>query len=239
MITELLGQRESEHLGNAILAHVKRHGLQGKLLLNVPFGLDKNAVADDAVERLLQSIDGPGTGEIEITEGLRLRYDLILEDGRSLPAASWYLEMFARKPQDSRLFAEATASHGMAANPIELQMVGPRRTGSELLEYLWERKFRKAAEQCSGTRGGVLVLGWEGVTDPSVFQESDGMQALLARTFDEYRHIAAIVMRCDSEPNQIGGALDYETKAYLARSGCTNFPEVASLMKLDRVSSAP
>lgn len=112
-------------------------------------------------------------------------------------------------------------------------MIGPRRNGMDLVEYLWERKFSKAAGQCSGERGAVLVFEWEGIDDPSIFSESDGFFSLLARTFDEHRHVAAIVMRCDAAPTRLNGVIDYATGAYLAKSEVTNFPEVRDLLRMD------
>lgn len=57
--------------------------------------------------------------------------------------------------------------------------------------------------------------------------------SLLARTFDEHRHVAAIAMRCDAAPTRLNGVIDYATGAYLAKSEVTKFPEVRDLLRLD------
>lgn len=112
-------------------------------------------------------------------------------------------------------------------------MTGPRRTGAALLNHLWERKFRKAAGQCTGDRGAVIVIEWEGLGNTATFADSDGIQALLARTFDECRHIAGIVMRCDTSPMRLGGMVNYATPAYLSRSSVTEYPMNAALLKFE------
>lgn len=122
----------------------------------------------------------------------------------------------------------------MAIDPIAVFMRAPHRNGEQLLHHLWERKFKKAAEQCTGRRAALIVLEWEGVQDPSTFSTSDGIQALLERTFSEYKHVAAIALRCDSVPTRIGGIVDYSSRAYLARSHVTEHRKVAELIRLDQ-----
>src|SRR3546814_1677049 len=72
---------------------------------------------------------------------------------------------------DARLYLQARATSQVAVDPIDLQLTGPRRTAIELIEYLWKRKFCKAAAQCTGERGAFLVFEWEGIEDTAVFRE--------------------------------------------------------------------
>lgn len=234
MIVELLGLAEADDLANRIIDHVARTHLRGSLLLHVPDNFQKSSVEDaEAWAESLASIGGPGEVNVELPGGLRLEGEVFSADGSGTNASEWQAMLRDHHRDDARLYSQAKAAGQIAFDPITLQMIGPRRSGLDLVEYLWDKKFSKAAGQCSGERGAFLVFEWEGIDDPSIFRDSDGILSLLARTFDENRHVAAIAMRCDSAPKRLGGLIDYATGAYLAKSEVTNFPEVRDLLRLD------
>lgn len=234
MIVELLGLAEADHLAHRIIDRVAGTHLRGSLLLHVPDDFQKTSLDDaEAWAASLASIGGPGEVNVELPGGLRLEGEVFPADGSGTNASEWQAMLRDHHRDDARLYSQAKAAGQVAVDPIDLQMIGPRRSGMDLVEYLWDRKFSKAAGQCSGGRGAVLVFEWEGIDDPSIFRESDGIFSLLARTFDENRHVAAIAMRCDSAPKRLGGVIDYATAAYLAKSEVTNFPEIRDLLRLD------
>lgn len=234
MIAELLRLAEADQLAHRIIDRVAGIHLRGSLLLHVPDDFKKSSLDDpEAWAATLASIGGPGVVNVGLPGGLHLEGEVFPADGNGTNAAEWQTMLRDRHRDDARLYSWATAAGPDAVDPIDLQMIGPRRNGMDLVEYLWDRKFSKAADQCSGKRGAVLVFEWEGVDDPSIFSESDGFFGLLARTFDEHRHVAAVVMRCDAAPTRLNGVIDYATGAYLARSEVTNFPEVRDLLGLD------
>lgn len=234
MIVELLGLAEADDLAHRIIDCVAKANLRGSLLLHVPDDFQKLSLDDsDAWTASLANIRGPGTINIGLPGGFRLDGEMVNADGSRINASEWQAMLGDRHREDARLYSQAKAAGQFAVDPIDLQMIGPRRSGMDLVEYLWNRKFSKAANQCTGERGAVLVFEWEGIDDPSIFSESDGFFSLLARTFDEHRHVAAIAMRCDAAPRRLNGLIDYATGAYLAKSEVTDFPEIRDLLSLD------
>ncbi|WP_045764694.1 hypothetical protein [Xanthomonas albilineans] len=234
MIVELLGLAEADHLAHRIIDRVAGTHLRGSLLLHVPDDFQRSSLDDaGAWAASLASIGDPGEVNVELPGGLRLEGEVFPADGSGTNAAEWQAMLRDRQRDDARLYYQARAVGQVAVDPIDLQMMGPRRNGMALAEYLWDRKFSKAAGQCSGARGAVLVFEWETIDDPSIFSESDGFLGLLARTFDEHRHVAAIAMHCDAALTRLNGVIDSATGAYLAKSEVTNFPEVRDLLGLD------
>src|SRR3546814_11697209 len=67
-----------------------------------------------------------------------------------LDARDWQRQIKESSGHDARLYLQARATSQVAVDPIDLQLTGPRRTAIELIEYLWKRKFCKAAAQCNG-----------------------------------------------------------------------------------------
>ncbi|KAF1706737.1 hypothetical protein CSC73_15200 [Pseudoxanthomonas sacheonensis] len=186
MITHLLGLDKADALAAMIIGQVKSLSLQGHLQVIVPVEFDSSTL-DKRQDWLasLSALCGPGAVDIQLPGGIQVQGDLRPVDGSGLDADEWMASMKARLPNGARLYAESKAIGRTAQNPLELQMISPRRTGVDLVEYLWDRKFSKAAMQCSADRGGVLVFEWEGVEDPAVFSDSPGIQDLLARTYDQ------------------------------------------------------
>jgi hypothetical protein len=236
MITELFGDSEAGDLADLALAEARARGLCGELLIECS---DHVGDVDQEVRlsALRQSLAGLQTGATSSADPSALfciRSDLRVAAGIAVNMQKWVAEVMAKKAGDMRAYCHARADGPLGLDPLVVLMTGPRRTAEELLNHLWERKFQKAAEQCSANVGAFLVFEWEGIEDSSTFAESEGMQALMARTFDEYRHVAGIAMRCDNAPMRMGGVLNYASNAYLAKSNVTSFPEVAELLRLER-----
>jgi hypothetical protein len=144
----------------------------------------------------------------------------------------WQRKVQMGSAPGARGYAQAVAVDGQAEDPIALFLEGPRRPSNELIDHLWARKFEKAADQCTGERGAVLAFEWEGITDPSEFESLKAMQALILRTFDEHRNVAAILMACDPDPMRMGGTTNYAVRAYEAHSKVTKFPRVIDVAHL-------
>lgn len=234
MVIELLGQTEADILAGRIIEHVMKAGLRGNLFVQVPDDFDRHSLDELAAwESALASIAHPGKLDARLPGGLHLEGEMTLANGYTIGVNAWHRQMRESRNDEARFYAQARANSQGAIDPVELEMVGPRRTAEELIEYLWARKFRRAATQCSKQRAAVLVFEWEGIDDPSMFSDTGGFQDLLAKTFDEHRHVVAIAMRCDSAPTRMDGLIDYATGAYLAKSKVTEFSEVRDLLRLD------
>lgn len=234
MIIDLLGQTEADDLAGRIVQHVMRAGLRGNLFVQAPDDFDRRTLSEsEAWDVALSSIASAGDLSIALPGGLCLTGEVFVADGHALDVNDWQNQMREARLPDARLYSQARAVSRTAVDPIELQMTGPRRTAEELIEYLWTRKFSRAAAQCSGERGAILVFEWEGIEDPAIFMDSRGFQDLMAKTFQEHHHVAAISMRCDSAPTRMAGLINYATDAYLAKSEVTSFPQVRDLIRLD------
>lgn len=234
MITELLGDAEADELAAHVMNSIEAAGYCGEFVLTVPAtfrSIEEGDVA--ALKKDIYDAIKSGPCDLTLVGGLNLSGLCMVAAGNACRVDEWKGRLEAIKQADCRLYAKARAESGRAADSLVLQLSGPRRTSSDLLEYLWERKFKKAASQCTGVRGAVLAFEWSGIESPSVFAESEGMQALMARTFDEYRHIAAIAMRCASSLSAANSALRIDTSAYVVASQVTSFPEIAALRHLD------
>jgi hypothetical protein len=234
MVIDLLGQTEADDLAGRIIQYITKAGLRGSLFVHVPDDFDRKTINESvALNMALASITRPGELNIALPGGLRLEGEVFVADGHAVDVNDWQNQMRRNRQHDARLYSQARAVSQTAVDPIELQLTGPRRTATELIEYLWERKFNKAAAQCNRERGAFLVFEWEGIEDPAVFRDAGGFQGLLAKTFHEHRHVAAISMRCDSAPTRMAGLINYATDAYLAKSEVTSFPQVRDLIRLD------
>ncbi len=238
MVVELLGESEADALAAMIVAAVGAGGAQGDIWVTVPAPTPvpgesvRVALPDlDEIRRVLGTLSLAGHIEAELPGGIRIGGQLRPFDDVAIEPVAWEAEARRNLAPDARgYFYAAQPMHGMAVNPISVRMTGPRRTGSKLAEYLWKKKFKKAASQCSGQRAAVLVFEWEDLDSPEVFAESQGMQDLFAQTFDTFRHVAAIVMRCDHPPSHINHELDYSVGAFAAASTVTDYPKVAAMI---------
>jgi hypothetical protein len=233
MIAELLGDSEADELASQIIRRLKAEGLCGEVSLRVTLSfarLSKTAQASE-IETLMSSI-APGNmstavdGLAQLTGTLRRATHIRTDVG------DWQRKVQMGSAPGARGYAQAVAVDGQAEDPIALFLEGPRRPSNELIDHLWARKFEKAADQCTGERGAVLAFEWEGITDPSEFESLKAMQALILRTFDEHRNVAAILMACDPDPMRMGGTTNYAVRAYEAHSKVTKFPRVIDVAHL-------
>jgi len=233
MVAELLGDSEADVLAASIIQRLSTEGLCGEVSLRVTLNFARLSKTDQAAT-IRSLMSGVGPGQISTTEdGLaQLSGTLRQAAGCRMDATAWYRKVQMQSLPGSRGYAQAAAVEGQAEDPIALFLEGPQRPSNELLDYLWARKFKKAAEQCTGDRGAVLAFEWEGIVDASEFESMNAMQALMMRTFDEHRNIAAILMACDPGPMRMSGTTSYAVHAYEAQSKVTKFPRVLDIAYL-------
>lgn len=232
MVIELFGDAETEAIADSVFEIMKEAGVEGEVLLEIPAGVTADALSrDELAHGIVGANVFPGTPTI-LSSGATLTTRTLPFQNVDIDVADWQHAILAKRRDGARLFAASEARQGRSRNPMLLQVSAPRRTAEEFVEYVWTRRFKKAAEQCTGKRGAILVVEWESVTDPKLFKESAAIQHLLMRTMDEHRHIAAMAMLCNSPPDRQQGQSDYSAQAYLARSSVTRFPELAQRFKL-------
>jgi hypothetical protein len=230
MVVELLGESEAGRFAGRVLEFLHREGWQGQLDLTVPPERPNDSVAEDVVTAL-RSIDFSAPVEKTLPSGIQVRAQLRRKTGTPRPAQDWQAAINLGKRHDSRLYAMGSAQADMVLDPLVLQLAGPQRTADQLIEHLWERKFRKAASQCTSGRAAALVFEWQGIGEARIFQDSPVMQQLMERTFDDFRNLAFIAMRCVQPPRKLGRSIDFSVNGYSAISKVTQFPDVASLLQ--------
>jgi hypothetical protein len=230
MVVELLGDAEADRFAEQIMRFVERAGWQGTISVTVPADAPNQAVAID-VPAALSGLDLSVPVDAILPGEIRLRARLHPRTGQPQPADAWQQAAAASKQHDARLYAMGPAQGAQIVDPIVLQLASPQRTAGQLLDHLWERKFRKAASQCTGKRAAALVFEWQGMDDAGIFSSSPMMQNLMARIFDEFRHVAFIIMRCVQPPTMMHGSVHFSSAAYFAQSKVTRYPEVARLLQ--------
>lgn len=234
MVVELLGNSEADALAAMIIDAVRDAGAMGDVLVTVPASVsgdsERVALPDvGEIRRVLTTISLDGNVLAELPGGIRMEGQLRPFDGVAIEPGAWEDDARRNLAPDARGYFDAHRVGSMTVNPISVRMIGPRRTGTRLAEYLWKKKFERGASRCSGERAAVLVFEWEGLDSPEVFAESQGMQDLFAQTFDTFRHVAAIIMRCDHAPSHINHELDYSVGAFAVGSRVTQYPDVAAM----------
>lgn len=234
MITELLGDAEADKLASSVMRVIKSAGHHGEFALAFPPSREPLTAGDlDLIETEVRANISHGDVDLVLLGDIAFTGVSSVTDGKPMEADAWRAQLELSKQPDARLYAVAGASSGRAVNPITLQLSASRRSPPDLLHYLWERKFRTAASQCTSRRGAVLAFEWSGIDDPSVFADSEGMQDLMKRTFAEFRHVAVIVMRCGTALVHEVSGFKMDTNAYVARSEVSDFPQIAALKHLD------
>lgn len=235
MITEFFGDDQAGALADCIIDIVSGHLLCGELSIDLlPEIADLSS--SERLENVKRHLSGLTAGNLNVNVPKLFSISGTLHPTGtiSVDASDWHRRMSDFNSSSARVYGFALARPPLAINPLVIQMSAPRRTGEILLNHLWDRKFKKAAEQCTGSRGAVLAIEWEGLEDADIFLESDGIQSLIHRTFDEYRHVAGIILRCNPSSKSSFGVVDFSTPAFIARSRVTHFPEVATIPKFDR-----
>ena len=233
MISELLGDSEADALATSVIQRITAEGLCGDVSLRVTLNFARLSKAEQAAK--IQSLmSGVAPGQIATMDDdlAQLTGTLRRATRLRMDALDWYRKVQMRSTPGARGYAQAVAVDGQAEDPIVLFLDGPQRASNDLVDHLWARKFKKAADQCTGDRGAVLVFEWEGVTDPSEFESMNAMQALVMRTLDEHRNVAAILMACDPGPMRMAGTTSYAVRAYEAQSKVTKFPRVIDVAHL-------
>jgi hypothetical protein len=229
MVIELLGDNEAARFAGLVTDYLTAQRWQGEIEITVPADNPNQAVAGDIVAQL-QALDFSAPLEVTLARGLQLRARLQPSTGRAVAVREWEEAMSLTKHADSRLYAMGRKQGDAIVDPLVLQLAGPQRTGEQTVEQLWSRKFRKAAEQCTGQRAAGLMFEWEGIAEASTFG-TPALKDLMARTFDEFRHVTFIGMRCVQPPIVSGYGVDFGVPGYSALSNVSPFQAEGRLLQ--------
>lgn len=137
-----------------------------------------------------------GATQIELGPNLSLRWALKTDPSPEFTAAE--LEVMGRnKAADQFTCLCSKRRENVGFEPVLLRCRGPRRTAEELRDDLYAIFKDKVKLQLREDRPGLLAIKADGVIDPIVFNDSEGIQAILARLF-KHRQLVAVIFRCDA-----------------------------------------
>lgn len=237
MVGQILGEAEADRLAQEILERISTQGLYGDLELDVPAeGIQIDDAIIAAVRRTLDEQLCLGSVDVVLPGCGSLRGKLKAQDERLISQRQWRRELEGLKSTRAYVRAYGRAkSHGddRLSSPIALSVMARVKTAQELATDLWEKRFRKAAMQCTGCRGAILVFEWERIEDPHLFAAQNILSALIDRVLSDFPHVARVVMRCRSDPVRYNGMVSYEAKAFSRDNPSPVYPEVLDFLQLD------
>jgi hypothetical protein len=227
MLAEKLGDNESNALATEVLSLLKECGVYG--VLDVTARTHPGVQAGEALRVLRELIAAAQFPvEVSVDEGPLQISGTILKVSANADFSTGFEEL-ERLPPDVRSYGTASDAGGRPANLRLLRVKGPRRTPNEMRDNLLEKMERAVQEQLTGAMGGVLVLEFARVDDPTAFRDSPGVQDVLRLLFDNHRHLSVIVLRAAPFARDHEGYVQMNQFAYVAKSAVTAFPEVAAL----------
>ena len=175
-------------------------------------------------EILARALDVSQT-TIELDPSVRLTLEL-----KAAPSRTYELEeldALARDQQHpARSFLLCRQEGKLNFDPVVFRCYGPRKTSKQLRDYIYKTLKGKVNTQLSPDRAGVIVVRFNGIRDPHVFNESKGINAALSKLF-ERQHLAAVVMQCEVIAESGMGSILYSTPSVVFRNPVTAFPNVA------------
>jgi len=139
------------------------------------------------------------------------------------------LTLDQQHPERSCLLCKRDGESGV--DPVVFRCIGPRKTPKELRDYIYKTLKEKVSTQLSPERAGVVVVRFNGIRDPRVFNESEGMKGALAKLF-ERRHLAAVILQCEGVAETSAESILHSTPSIVFTNPATAFPRVAAAKHL-------
>lgn len=232
MIVEKFGESEADALATAVREFMRRHQVHGVLTLEVKTHPDVdaasalaqlNAIVSGTAERFAVSI---------VDANVEIHGSLIRSNAQ--PDRTTAIDEIQVPLQDYRRFCSASHIDGGPANYRLVQIRGPRRSPSELFDYLLEKLSTAATRQLSAKMGGVLVVEFARVDDATVFRDTPGVNRILDELFGRHRHVAAVVLRAAPSDEEFGDRAELNQFAYVQRSAVCAFPAASTLNHLGK-----
>lgn len=111
-------------------------------------------------------------------------------------------------------------------DPIVFRCCGPRKTPTELRDYIYRTLKEKVTSQLAPDRAGVIIVRFTGLRSPHVFNDTEGIQDALRKLF-ERPHLAAVILQCEEIAKADGNSILYSDPSAVFKNGQTAFPQVA------------
>lgn len=236
MVTQRLGGAEANALADQVMQHTQNSQLQGSLILEIPDNvINPRGGLTEPLGDILVAHLHPGDIDISFPNGVRLHGALRPWTQTLKHWKRWAAEFHQQNDgiPNARAYSRGAAEGEYVRDPLTMVMASPTKSPEEILETLWIKKFQKAAEQCSGERGAILVFEWESITDPTIFADPGVFQHLMRRTFEQFPYVARVVMRCDTPPEHAFGMVGYNAWAYTVENEHTSYPDVRQFMPIE------
>lgn len=135
------------------------------------------------------------------------------------------------KHSTERSYLQSKKNGSLMFDPIVFRCCGPRKTPEELREYIYRALKEKVNTQLAPDRAGVVIVRFTGLSDPRVFNDSEGMKEALAKLFKQ-PHLAAVMMQCDEIAEAETGSIYYSNPSIVVQNTETTFPQVAAARHL-------
>lgn len=179
-------------------------------------------------QTVAQALDA-GQSNVLLNDGIALTLKLMPSPSPKFTQTD--LMELVRKERSEVSFLVSGRTGDLGVNPVTFQCYSPRKTRDELRDYIYKTLKDKVTTQLSADRAGIVVVKFSGVKDPTVFDESEGMQDVCAKLFNQ-KHLAAMVLRCEDVAQSDGGSILHSTPAIVFRNPETRFPGMASVKHL-------
>lgn len=236
MVTQRLGDSEADELAATIMRCARERGLHGRMTLEISDDVVTKigGLAEDIAASLLDHLQA-GPVDVKLANGVRLYGILGPTTNQWVHRDRWLVDVrrWQERIPNARAYSSGKADGPMVSSALTLMLTAPQKRADEISKDLWERKFKKAAKQCTGDRGAIIVFEWESILDPTIFRDAQVFSSMAASTFTEFPHVARIVMRCDNGPESHHGLIYFDAKVYTVENSKTNYPDVAQFMRIE------
>ncbi len=135
------------------------------------------------------------------------------------------------KDPTERSYLQSKRNGELGFDPIVFRCCGPRKTPTELRDYIYKTLKEKVTTQLASDRAGVIIIRFTGLRDPRVFNESEGIRGALQKLF-ERPHLAAAILQCEEIAKADGKSMLYSNPSIVFKNPMTAFPQVAAAQHL-------
>lgn len=135
------------------------------------------------------------------------------------------------KHPSERSYLRSKQNGELGFDPIVFRCCGPRKTPTELRDYIYKTLKEKVTTQLAPDRAGVIILRFTGLRDPRVFDKSIGIHEALDKLFQQ-PHLAAVILQCEEVAEADGESMLYSTPSAVFKNPRTAFPKVAAAKHL-------
>lgn len=210
---------------DAIYTRLLPHNLWGevKVLFSETFAFDP-ACTSQWSQALAQAINANQT-TIQLTPCVQLTLELTPSPSRTYTPKE--LDDIARDKEPSeRSYLQSKRNGELYFDPIVFRCGGPRKTPTELRDYIYKTLKEKATTQLSSDRAGVIIIRFTGLRAPHVFKKSEGILGALQKLF-ERPHLAIAILQCEEIAEADGNSILYSNPSAVFKNDQTAFPQVA------------